>query len=138
MAGRSGLSLVLMLALVGASLAGCAGSTSQMPSVKVPISSVSAVAGKWAGTARRDPSIEDDWIELTIKDDGTYELKSFRTIGTLLGGGKLTLSNGTMTTETQRASATFTLYEGEGKRVLKVDGTLKTGVTFEAWLTPAK
>src|SRR5215470_14643614 len=121
MAGRSGLSLVLMLAIVGASLAGCAGSTSQMPSVKVPIASVSAVAGTWAGTARRDPSTEDDWIEMTIKDDGTYEIKSFRTIGTLLGGGKLTLSNGSMTSETQRASAIFTLYEGEGKRVLKVD-----------------
>ena len=126
MASRSGLSLALMLALVGASLAGCAQSTSQMPSVQVPISSVSAVAGKWAGTVRRDPSTEDDWVDLTIKDDGTYELKSFRTFGTLLGSGKLTLSNGTMTSETQRAHATFTLHEGEGKRLLKVDGALKT------------
>ena len=138
---RSGVSLLLMVALVGASLAGCAGSTassSKMPSTQVPITSVSAVAGKWAGTVRRDPSIEDDWADLTIKDDGTYEVKSFRTIGAILGGGRLTDSNGQLTSATDRASSTLTLYEGDGKRVLKIDGTLKNGVTFSGWLTPAK
>ena len=141
MSVRSGISLFLMVALVSISLAGCAGSTassSQLPSTQVPITSVSAVAGKWAGTVRRDPSTEDDWVDLTIKDDGSYEVRSFRTIGAILGGGRLTVSNGQLTTQTERASSTLTLYEGEGRRVLKMDGTLRNGVTFSGWLTPAR
>ncbi len=138
MAGRIALSMSVLIFLVAASLAGCAGSTSQVPRVQVPVSSASAVAGKWAGTVRRDPSTEDDWVDLTIRDDGTYEIKSFRTIGAVLGGGRLTVSGGKLTSETERARATYTLYEGDGKRVLNVDGTLKNGVTFSGWLTPAK
>jgi len=141
MSVRSGVLLLLMVAFVGASFPGCAGSTassSQVPSTQVPITSVSAVAGKWAGTVRRDPSIDDDWMDLTIKDDGSYEVKSFRTIGAVLGGGRLTVSNGQLVSETERARSTLTLYEGEGKRVLKIDGTLKNGVTFSGWLTPGK
>ena len=139
MTGRAALWMSLAVVFVAASsLAGCAGPASQTPSVQVPIASASDVAGKWAGTVRRNPSIEDDWVDLTIKDDGTYEIKSFRTIGAILGGGKLTVSNGKMTSETERARATYTLYEGEGKRALNVDGTLKGGVTFSGWLTPAK
>jgi len=140
MSVRSGISLLLTVALVSISLAGCAGSasSSQLPSTQVPITSVSAVAGKWAGTVRRDPSTEDDWVDLTIKDDGSYEVRSFRTIGAILGGGRLTVSNGQLTTQTERASSTLTLYEGDGRRVLKIDGTLRNGVMFSGLLTPAR
>jgi hypothetical protein len=128
----------LLVAVVATSLMGCAASTSQLPSVQVPIASASVIAGKWAGTVRRDPSTDDDWVDLTIKDDGTYEVKSFRQIGALLGTGHLTISGGKMTSETERARATYTLYEGDGKRALNVDGVLKNGVTFSGWLTPGK
>ncbi len=138
MAGRMALSTCVLIFIVAASLMGCAGAVSKTPSIQVPISSVSAVTGKWSGTVRRDPSTEDDWVDLTIKDDGTYEIKSFRTIGALLGGGRLAVSDGKLTSETERARATYTLYEGDGKRVLNVKGTLKNGVAFSGWLTPAK
>jgi len=138
MPGRLHLSAFLLLALVVIAVVGCAGSTPSTPSVQIPITSASEVAGKWAGTVRRDPSNEDDWVDMTIRDDGTYDIKSFRTVGAALGGGRLTVSGGKLVAETERARTTYTLYEREGKRTLNVDGVLKNGVPFSASLTPAK
>jgi hypothetical protein len=137
MADRIGLRMFLLVSLI-ASLTSCAGTTSQMPSVQVPISNVSDIAGKWAGTVRRNPATEDDWLDLTIKNDGTYEYKGFRTIGATLGSGQIIMTGGKLMSETERAQTTYTLYERDGKRTLNVVGTLKTGVTFSGWLTPAK
>ena len=136
--GRLALSVALLLALLGSSFVGCAGPTSQTPSVEVPLANAGAVAGTWAGTIRRNPAAEDDWVELTIKDDGSYQVKSFRTIGVLLGRGQLTASGGKLISETPRARATYTLYEADGKRMLRVDGTLENKVPFSGQLSPAK
>jgi len=41
----------------------------------VSISTFQSVAGKWAGIMRTTPrSREDDWITVTIREDGAYHL----------------------------------------------------------------
>ena len=133
---RVGVCATLTAAVMAAWLVGCAGPASQGgPSVQVPVTSPAAVAGTWAGTVRREPSIEDDWVDLVINPDGTYQVKSFRTVGALLGTGRLVAADGKLTSESPRARATYTLYDVGGKRALKVDGTVANGVPFSGWLS---
>src|SRR5215831_16053340 len=47
-----------------------------------PIEFFGSVTGKWAGLVVRSPKVRgDDWLRVTIADDGRYEFASYRTIG---------------------------------------------------------
>ena len=110
------------------------------PSTPVSVSAFKSAAGKWAGILKATPRVKgDDWMTLTIRDDGSYDFVSVRTIGIFQGQGTCTLIDGKLKTETERGWAIATLYEEGGRRMLKVEGaTTADGVQYSAELTPAK
>ena len=49
------------------------------PSTQIPLSAFGNVAGNWAGIMTMTPrSGNDDWITVTINEDGTYRFESVR------------------------------------------------------------
>ena len=80
----------------------------------------------------------DDWLEVTIREDGAYEFSSFRTIGAATGSGTLLLKDGNLMTESDRGSATYTLYDRGGMRVLVFDAVMKDGIRYSANLDRVK
>jgi hypothetical protein len=109
------------------------------PSTPVSVSAFRSAAGKWAGILKSTPRIQgDDWVTLTIRDDGSYAFVSVRTIGIFQGQGTCTLIDGKLRAETERGWAVSTLYEEGGRRMLKVEGATTDGVQYSADLTPTK
>ncbi len=109
------------------------------PSTPVSISTYQSVAGKWGGILKAKPrSRDDDWMTLTIGDDGSYDFVSMRTIGIFHGKGTFTIVEGKLRGEGERGSAIVTLYEDGGRRRLKVEGATNDGVQYSADLTPTK
>jgi hypothetical protein len=79
------------------------------------VTSVADVAGKWAGTGWGPRGSGP--VTMTINPDGTYT--AVVPSGTFTG--KITLTNGKLRSlgDQSKASGTFTLHEGEGRRVLR-------------------
>jgi hypothetical protein len=118
----------------------CAGprTSSHEPGAVVPITNVKAVAGTWAGLASRAAgSQEDDWLEMRLKEDGTYEAYSARQVGALTGKGTVTLDGGRMKAVGTHGSAVLTLYDRQGP-VLVMDFRDAHGVPYSAELRPKK
>lgn len=106
---------------IGSLLAGCATTDS---SSAVPVSDVKSVAGKWSGVAEGSGSNQQDFVEMTIRDDGSYDVTTSRTIGTMRGNGKITLQEGRLMMQGTHGRGVGTLMSGRGgERVLKVDVT---------------
>ena len=80
----------------------------------------------------------EDWIEVAIHEDGTYTVASARTIGVFEGSGKVRLEDGRLASEGEKARVTFTLYQRDGKRFLRIDGTMASGQPLQADLYPAR
>ena len=119
--------------------AGCA-STQSGPATPVPISDFRMVAGKWTGVVLGLAGPRDDagdWIELAIREDGSYEFGISRTIGVLSGKGKLTIADGKMTSESDRGSAAYALSDLGGRQYLHVVATLRSGRSFAGNLNRA-
>jgi hypothetical protein len=109
------------------------------PSTPVSVSAFKSAAGKWAGILKATPRLKrDDWVTLTIRDDGSYDFVSVRTIGIFQGQGSFTLIDGKLKAETERGSTIATLYEDGGRRMLKVEWATKDGVQYSADLAPTK
>ena len=109
------------------------------PSTPVSVSAFKSAAGKWAGILKATPRLKrDDWVTLTIRDDGSYDFVSVRTIGIFQGQGTFTLIDGKLKAETERGSTIATLYEEGGRRMLKVEWATKDGVQYSADLSPTK
>jgi hypothetical protein len=125
--------LTVVLALTV--LAGCAGSgATRPPDTTVPITSIELIKGKWAGVVERAPRRED-YIEVMIHDDATYQVTSARTAGEFEGKGKLTLRDGQAFAESQRAKSTYRLIDRGGKRVLRLDVVETNGLRYGTDLT---
>ena len=109
------------------------------PSTPVSVSAFKSAAGKWAGILKATPRLKrDDWVTLTIRDDGSYDFVSVRTIGIFRGQGTFTLIDGKLKAETEQGWTVATLYEEGAQRLMKVDGATKDGVQYSAELTPTK
>ena len=109
------------------------------PSTPVSVATFESVAGKWAGILKATPpSRQDDWMTLTIRDDGSYDFVSVRMIGIFHGNGTLTLVDGKLRAETERGWGMVTLYEEGGGRILKLEGATKDGTQYSANLDPSK
>jgi len=113
--------------------------TEPLPSTPVSISEFKSVATTWTGMlSETNPSQEIDWMTLTIHDDGSYDYMSERgIIGLFLGKGTFTLIEGKLRAETGLGWAIVTLYEEDGRRMLKVEGA-KNLVTYSADLFPTE
>jgi len=131
---------VLLLALCGIAAmgAGCASTDEASSRVMVPITDIKSVAGNWAGNFSRDATRQEDFVRLTINDDGTYEVSSVREIGVLQGKGKAVVQNGKLVIEGERGIGVYTLYERAGSKYLKGQAKTKDGDTFSGELKPAK
>ena len=100
---RSLWAIITMTVVIGfvASLPGCA---SVGPIAPVVVSDVKSVAGTWQGVVY-GPGSEPDYVELTIRDDGSYDLVSRQAIGESRGRGKIVLSGGRLIMEGERGRA---------------------------------
>ena len=115
-------------------LAGCAGSgATRPPDTTVPITSIDAIKGKWAGVV--DRSRREDYIEVMISDDATYQVTSARTAGGFEGKGKLTLRDGQAFAESPGAKSSFRLIDRGGKPVLRLDVVETNGLRYGTDLT---
>ena len=103
----------------------------------VPISDFKAVAGKWEGlvTAKR----QKDWLQIVIDENGNFEAVSRRDFtGTFTSKGTFQLIEGRLKSESERGIGTYTLYEDEGKRILRLEARTSRGIRHSGNLTPAK
>jgi hypothetical protein len=105
----------------------------------IAIPDIKSVAGRWSGILYGRPGGQrgQDWVELAIQEDGTYSLASARTIGVFNSSGTLNLADGRLISEGERARVTVTLYQGDGKRFLRAEGTMASGQPLRADLYPA-
>jgi hypothetical protein len=138
--------VVMFLVLGAGVLAGC-GSTPSPSSVPaaamspVAITDFRTIAGKWAGpvTGLAQRRTEGDWVQLSIAPDGTYEFGVARTIGMFAGKGQFTLEDGKLVMSGERGRATYALFEGGGRRLLRASGVLAAGGgPVSAELSPAR
>ena len=104
----------------------------------VDVTDPSQVAGKWEGLLRRVPPSRTDGVTLVILSDGRYRFTSARTIGILRGEGTFTVADGRLTTTGERGTMDVTLFEGEGRRMLRATGQSSDGLGFVAEVTPVK
>lgn len=105
----------------------------------VAIQDIKSVAGRWSGILYGRPggARGQDWVELAIKEDGTYTLASARTIGVFSGSGTVSLADGRLIAEGEKGRVTLTLYQRDGKRFLRAEGTMASGQPLQADLYPA-
>ncbi len=111
------------------------------PTKAVAVSNFKSVAGNWSGRLRRVPKQSgDNFVELTITEEGRWKFAAARTIGVFSGGGDLTIQNGKLVAEDAKGRTTFTLYEEGGKRMLVVAARETSGkvLRWNADLFPAK
>ena len=110
------------------------------PTKAVAISNFKLVAGNWSGRLRRVPKQQgDNFVEVTISEEGRWRFASARTIGVFSGGGNLKIQNGKLVAEDAKGRATFTFYEEGGKRMLGMVSREKGGkvLGWNADLFPA-
>lgn len=124
--GRSLLWSALVLAFIGVFTAACA----SLPPAKA-VTSLNQIAGKWQGTGHGPGGAVP--VTQTISPDGAYS--AVLPSGTFTG--KIAMSDGKLRGKGDQtgATGTYSLHEGEGKRVLTYkadDGR------FSSELTPGK
>ena len=132
----------ITIAVLAVTLAACASAAPPPPpATTIPITSFQMVAGKWAGpiiglaSKGRD---ESDWIEVTIREDGTYDFGVARTIGMFAGKGQFAMKDGKLTSRSERGSAEYSLTERDGRQYLRVDGVGENERKVTADLTRAR
>jgi hypothetical protein len=100
----------------------------------VPVADLKAVAGTWTGIAARSAgSGREDWLEITVNENGTFKASAARQTGTLIGDGTLRVSDGKVLAEGRNGRAVLTLYERSGP-LLVMDFTDKDGIKYSAEL----
>ena len=130
---RSLWAIVTVTVVIGfvASLPGCA---SVGPIAPVVVSDLKSVAGTWQGVVY-EPGSEPDNVELTIREDGSYDLVSRQAIGGSRGRGKIVLSGGRQILEGERGRGVGTLMRNQaGGLVMNIDATLSDNSTLSARL----
>lgn len=100
----------------------------------VTVTDVRSVAGHWSGLLEISGRRQEDFVELTISPDGTYEMHGARTIGELDAKGRVAATGGTLQFRGPRATATGTLYATETRRTLVIEGRSERGERVTARL----
>jgi hypothetical protein len=127
--------VITVIVGVAVSLVGCA---SAGPISPIAVADVKSVAGTWKGTIYRS-GFEPDYVALTIREDGSYDVVSARPIGASRGKGKIVISEGRLLFEGERGRGVGTLLRSPGgDRVMHVDATLSDNSTLSAELSPSR
>ena len=136
---------LVLVAAIGHAMAACT-TVEQAPALpleQVAVTEFNSVAGNWEGVLVQSPPVRskyDNWVRLTIKEDGTFHFEAYRTIGVFSGGGLFTLEQGTLLAKSEKGRVSARLYRhaGQHDRLLKAEGTSGDGITYHADLTPAR
>lgn len=122
-------------------LAGCA--TAERAAVsrtRVPVTDVKSIVGRWDGLVSglsTVPSVDQDLLDIVIKNDATYEAKAFRTVGAFKERGTIELKDGTAIFRAPDGEiATGQLFDMDGRRVLEIETTASGGRRVTARLSP--
>jgi len=130
------LSSVLLLLIHG----GCASVASERADrgTQVPVTNVGTVAGRWAGLSDLPGHrMDDQYVEVTLREDGTYEVTSARTIGLMDARGHVQLSDGRLLVQGDSgARGTATLYSAGGQRTLLIEMATPRAGNVTARLRP--
>jgi hypothetical protein len=103
------------------------------------ITDVTMVTGRWEGLMSPETGRErDDFIEVTLAGNRTYEAKTTRTVGVIDARGTYELRDGKLLFQGERSTGTGTLWEKDGRRVLSVAVTTKEGLRYSARLQPTR
>jgi hypothetical protein len=127
--------VVLGALVVVALLSGCAptGGAADHGS-PVTVTDVRSVAGHWSGLLEISGRRQEDFVQLTISPDGTYQMHGARTIGALEAQGRVEATGGILQFRGSRATATGTLYATETRRTLVIEGRSERGERVTARL----
>lgn len=125
---------------VAMALAACASEGGGAPRTRVPVTELKTVVGKWDGLLTglsTRPSSDEDLVDVTIRDDGTYEAKAVRPVGVFQGRGTIELRDGALVLRGQSgARGTAQLFAIDGRRLLEIEATTADGRRVTARLTP--
>jgi len=135
-AARSLWTVLTVTVIVGfaASLVGCA---SLGPVTPVAVSDVKSVAGTWKGTVYQS-GVAPDYVTLTIREDGSYDLVSAQTVGASRGRGKMVVDGGRLRIEGEKGHGVGTLLRNPGgDLVMNVEATLVDNSVLTAKLWPS-
>ena len=124
-------------ALIGfaALLVGCA---SLGPVTPVAVSDLGSVVGRWQGVVY-GPGSEPEYVALTIREDGSYDLVSRQQIGESRGSGKIVLRNGRLLLDGPRGHGVGTvMINAAGNRVMNIEATLSDNRTVTAELSSSR
>jgi hypothetical protein len=133
---RSLWNVLIVTVLVGfaTALVGCG---SVGPVTPVMVSDVKSVAGTWRGMLYRS-GLQPDYVTLTIRDDGSYDLVSAQPDGTSRGRGKIVINDGRLRIEGEKGHGTGMLLKNPaGDFVMNLDAVLSDNSTVSAKLWPA-
>ncbi len=134
--GPGSLGTVLTAFVVGfaATLVGCA---SLGPVTPVAVSDIKAVAGTWKGVVYRRSVFEPDYVTLTIREDGSYDVVSAQEpIGVSRGKGKIVISEGRLIIEGENGRGVGTvLRDPSGYFMMEVHATMSDNSTLSAKLS---
>ena len=134
--GLRSLGTVLTAFVVGfaATLVACA---SLGPVTPVSVSDIKAVAGTWKGVVYRSSEFEPDYVTLTIREDGSYDVVSAREpIGVSRGRGKMVISEGRLIIEGEKGHGVGTLLrDPAGNLMMEVHATMSDNSTLSAKLS---
>ena len=135
-AGLRSLGAVLTALVVGfaATLVGCA---SFGPVTPVAVSDIKEVTGIWKGVVYTKSESEPNYVTLTIREDGSYDVISARELmGTSRGRGKMVVREGRLIIEGERGRGVGrVLRDSAGNLMMEVDGTLSDNSTLSAKLS---
>jgi hypothetical protein len=129
---------------LAAALGGCAGApppesaSTRSAGSAIAASDVRQVAGRWGGIARGPASSREDYVEMTIGEDGRYEAVTHRQTGTFRSRGQLVLSDGRYLARSERGGEAILqlMSDVSGHRRLKIDGHIDEQRTVSAELLP--
>jgi hypothetical protein len=118
-----------------ASLIGCA---SAGPLTPVVVSDVKSVAGTWKGVVYLSGS-EPNYVTLTIREDGSYDIVSAQMVGASRGKGKIVTSDGRLQFEGEKGRGVGTLMKNPaGDLLMNVEATLNDNSILTAKLWPSR
>lgn len=124
------------------SLPGCAGSRATTDPTPVQVTDIASVAGRWAGLLEIAGSRDrEDYVEVTIDGNGTYQTKAARTIGVVDTRGTLAVSSGVLVIKGEsggRGTAVLHTQPPPDQRLLVVKGTAPDGRAYTMRLRPQR
>jgi hypothetical protein len=135
--GLRPLGTVLTALVVGCAAAMGGGCASFGPDTPVAVSDIGTVTGTWKGIVYRKSEFAPDYVTLTIREDGSYDVASAQgSIGTSRGRGKIVISEGRLIIEGEKGHGVGRLLrDPAGNLTMEVDATMSDNSTLSAKLT---